>query len=90
MIHLSNSCNKVKTKLDVFDPIYGAIRIDLIFNPGEIISITKNMSELLNFNINELKGQSVNKIMPLNFSRYHGKFLRNFVEKGSFKMLKLK
>jgi hypothetical protein len=37
-----------------------------------------------------MAGQKINKLMPMVFAKSHDKFLRNFVEKGSVRMLKIK
>jgi hypothetical protein len=87
-VRLVQASNKKRT--DVFDPIYGAIKIDLVFRPGEVLSATKNICSLLGFKKDEVEGQNVNKIMPYVFARYHDKYLRNFIEKGSIGMLRNK
>lgn len=35
--------------VDIFDPHYGAVKADLVFNPGKIVKITKNMCNLLDY-----------------------------------------
>ena len=86
-----NPLNETKRgTVDIFDPHYGAVKADLVFNPGRIITITKNLCHLLGFTHQQLSGQKVNKMMPAMFARNHDKFLRTFVEKGSMKMLKFK
>ena len=41
--------NKKRNNLDIFDPCYGAIKVDLSFKPGTIISITNNLCTLLGY-----------------------------------------
>jgi len=76
--------------VDIFDPHYGAVKADLVFNHGKIVTITKNLCRTLGFTHQQLSGQKVNKMMPTMFARNHDRFLRSFVEKGSMKMLKFK
>jgi len=46
---MSNPLRQIKDQIDIFDPFYGAVKIDLVFSPGKIICITKNICQLLNF-----------------------------------------
>lgn len=85
-----NPSFQIKNKIDIFDPFYGAVKIDLVFKVGKIISITKNICELLQYKRQELVGHNVNKMMPFIFARYHGKFLTKFIEDGTFNVLKKK
>jgi hypothetical protein len=64
--------------------------MDLVNNPGQILCITKNVCQILGYKIEDLICQKVNKVMPFMFSKFHDKFLRNFIEKGTFQTLKQK
>jgi hypothetical protein len=35
--------------VDIFNPTYGAIKIDLVFKPGFIVGITKNVCKMLGY-----------------------------------------
>jgi hypothetical protein len=75
---------------EVFDPHYGSVKIDLVFKLGKVISISKNLCNVLGFHHREIEGHKVNKLMPYMFAKFHDRFLRNFIEKGSLKILKQK
>ena len=42
--------------VDIFDPHYGAVKADLVFNPGKTISITKSMCGLLGYTHQQFSG----------------------------------
>jgi len=86
-----NPASEIKRgSVDIFDPHYGAVKADLVFNPGKIVKITKNMCYLLDYSHQQLHNETINKMMPLMFSRNHDKFIRNFVEKGQMKIMHLR
>ncbi len=87
----ANPYNEIKRfSVDLFDPNYGAIKVDLVFTPGKIISMSKNLCHALGFTHQEISGQKVNKLMPYMFARIHDRILKNFIERGSVKMQKFK
>jgi hypothetical protein len=76
--------------VDVFQPEYGTIQIDLVRARGKIVNITNNLCKGFNHDKSEMLNKNINNFMPKIFGRSHDKFLRNFIERGSFKILKSK
>lgn len=74
----------------MFDPYFGAIKIDVAFNPGKVLCITKNICGLLGFKQHDLIGKSANALMPIIFAKFHDKFIKTFIEKGKLNIVKKK
>ncbi len=45
---------KKNTIIDIFDPHFGAVKADLVFNLGKITTITKNLCHMLGFTHQQL------------------------------------
>ena len=57
---------------------------------GKIVNITNNLCKAFNHDKADMVNKNINHFMPRIFGRYHDKYLRNFIERGSFKILKSK
>lgn len=54
---------------------------------GKIKKITKNICEAFGHNYEDMVSYNINQFMPNIFSKYHHKFLINFIEHGKIKIL---